>query len=130
MTNAEALLIPNAQSEFFAAGVRHAAMATLQPEKRLMLAVLEHAVEDFRTYAFVATERGRRLFMEVDAWFRYAATGPFDFEGICQATGLEPGCIRKCLRNWYDSAASAARFDSRATKSEECSSPDSLSESA
>lgn len=73
--------------------------APLEGEKRLMLAVLERAVEDFRTYANVPTGRGRWLLQEVTDWFQSSETGPFDFEGICQATGLDPDFIRKGLRS-------------------------------
>jgi len=47
----------------------------------------------------VSTARGRRLFTEVDAWFRSPAGGPFDFETICQATGLDPDFVRKGLHS-------------------------------
>jgi hypothetical protein len=89
------------QHEMPRAQVRDRSMAPLEGEKRLMLAVLERAVGDFRTYANVPTGRGRRLFMQVAAWFDSSQTGPFDFEGICQATGLDPGFIRKGLRSEY-----------------------------
>jgi hypothetical protein len=74
-------------------------IALLEGEKRLMLAVLERAVEDIRTYANVPTGRGRWLFREVAAWFDSSETGPFDFEGICQATGLDPDFIRRGVRS-------------------------------
>jgi hypothetical protein len=80
------------------AQVRERSMAPLEGEKRLMLAVLERAVGDFRTYAKVPTGRGQWLFREVAAWFDSSETGPFDFEGICEATGLDPDFIRKGLR--------------------------------
>ena len=76
-------------------------MAQLEPVKRLMLAVLERAVNDFQTYAIVPTGRGRRLFTEVEAWFGSSTDGPFDFEMICQATCLDPDFIRKGLRSSY-----------------------------
>ncbi len=109
MTNTEAIIIPDAQRDITPAQVRDRCMAPLEAEKRLMVAVLERAVEDFRTYAMVPTGRGRWLFLEVAAWFESSATGPFDFEGICQATGLEPDCIRKRLR---DTACSDPRIQS------------------
>jgi hypothetical protein len=99
MTSREAIVIPNAQRSC-AVQVRDPSVAPLEPEKRLMLAVLERAVDDFRTYAIVPTGRGRWLFMEVAAWFQSPATGPFDFEGICEATGLDPDFVRKGLRSW------------------------------
>lgn len=100
--NAE-ILTRNERSEILPAQVSDPSMAPLEPEKRLMLAVLECAINDFQTYAIVRTGRGRGIFMEVDAWFRSSATGPFDFEGICHATGLDPDYIRDGLRRWHDS---------------------------
>jgi hypothetical protein len=94
-----AAIIQNGQCEILPAHVRDPSIAPRQPAKRLMLAVLERAVDDFWTYAIVPTARGRALFMEVDAWFRSSTTGPFDFEGICQATGLDPDFIKKGLRS-------------------------------
>lgn len=85
------------QHQMLRAQVCECSMAPLEGEKRLMLAVLERAVDDFRTYANVPTGRGRWLFREVAAWFESSETGPFDFEGICQATGLDPDFIRKGL---------------------------------
>ena len=100
MTSTKAIVIPNAQRERFPAQVRDPSVVPLEAEKRLMLAVLERAVDDFRTYAIVPTGRGRGLFMEVVAWFDSSATDVFDFEGICQATGLDPDFIRKGLRKY------------------------------
>ena len=87
------------QGEILPAQVPQLSMARLEPVKRLMLAVLERAVNDFHTYASVPTARGRRLFTEADAWFRSSAGGPFDFETICHATELDPDFIRNGLRS-------------------------------
>jgi hypothetical protein len=92
-----AIVIRDEQDEMLRAQVRDRSGPHLEGEKRLMLAVLERAVDDLRTYANVPTERGRWLFMEVAAWFDSPETGPFDFEGICEATGLDPDFIRKGL---------------------------------
>jgi hypothetical protein len=73
----------------------------LQPEKQLMVAVLEGAVRDFQTYATSSTGRGRRIFVEADEWFRSPTTGPFTFETICHALGLDPDYIRSGLRAWH-----------------------------
>ncbi len=130
MTNAEPTFHPKLQYDLFATRVRHPSMACLEPEKRLMLAVLEHAADDFRTYAFVRSGRARWLFMEVSAWFGSTATGLFDFEGICQATGLDPDFIRKCLRTWYESAAFAGGFEPISTNHEDRFCRGQLSQSA
>ena len=75
--------------------------ALSQPEKRLMVAVLEGAVSDFQKYATALSGRGRRLFIEADAWFESTATDRLiDFESICQAVGIEPTFIREGLRRW------------------------------
>jgi hypothetical protein len=77
--------------------------ASLQPEKRLMLAVLEDAVGTFQKYVASSTRRGQRLFAEAEEWFGEPATEwPFGFESICQALGLEPGYIRNGLGRWRD----------------------------
>jgi hypothetical protein len=96
-----ATIIRDEQDRTLPAPVRDLSVAPLEGEKRLMLAVLERAVNDFRTYATVPTERGRWLFREVAAWFDSSETGPFDFEGICQATGLDPDFIRRGLRSGH-----------------------------
>lgn len=86
----------------------------LQSEKRLMLAVLERAVDDLRTYAMVPTGRGSRIHLDVQAWFASSAAGPFDFEGICQAVGLDPDFVRKGLRRQVGSSCMAPRADTAA----------------
>ena len=75
--------------------------ARLQPEKRLLLAVLEGAVSDFQKYATVSSVRGRRLFADAETWFRSSASDqPLDFESICQALALDPSFIRVGLNRW------------------------------
>jgi len=103
MMNTRGIFSSNGQSEILAAQSRDPSVAPLQPEKRLMLAVLECAVNDFQTYAKVPTGRGQRLFTKVAAWFSSSASGPFDFDGICEATELDPDYIRKGLLDWYGS---------------------------
>jgi hypothetical protein len=72
----------------------------LEPHRKLMLAVLEAAVRDFQTYAGSTTARGRRLFMEADAWFASRAIDLFAFETICQAIDVDPDVVRDGLRRW------------------------------
>jgi hypothetical protein len=83
--------------------------ASLQPEKRLMLAVLEDAVGTFQKYVTASTRRGQRLFSEAEEWFE-AERGdwPFGFESICEALGLEPAYIRRGLSRWRDEQRVAA----------------------
>ena len=75
--------------------------ASLQPEKRLMLAVLEDGVGTFQKYSGASGRRARRLFAEAEDWFASdEMSWPYSFANICQALGLDVGYIRKGLRRW------------------------------
>jgi hypothetical protein len=72
-----------------------------QPERRLMLALLEAAVGDFQKYATASDGRGRRLFADVSAWFDSRSRDRFvDFESICDGLGLDPSFLRRGLDRW------------------------------
>jgi len=87
-------------AQFFA-GVRND--ASLRPEKRLMLAVLEEAVADFQKSVVATTREGQRLFEETELWFADEdRTWPFAFGAICDALGLEPSWVRRGLAHWRD----------------------------
>ncbi len=71
----------------------------LSPEHRLMIAVLEDAVLEFRRYAGEPGVRARRLFGETAAWFASDDTSsPFSFVTICEALDLDPSYLRSGLR--------------------------------
>jgi hypothetical protein len=77
--------------------------ASLQPEKRLMLAVLEDAVGTFQKHTSASGRRARRLFSEAEEWFLSdEAEWPFAFVNVCEALGLEPGYMRSGLRRWRE----------------------------
>jgi hypothetical protein len=74
------------------------AAALWQPERRLMVAVLEDAIHDCLTNA--GAPRGLRLarFEDASDWFRSDATDwPFSFVNICDACGFDAGFIRRQL---------------------------------
>jgi hypothetical protein len=86
-----------------------AAEASLQPEKRLMLAVLENAVATYQRFALATSRRGRRLFGEAEQWFLDREDAwLFSFQGICAGLGLEADFIRSGLGRWRDRAAATA----------------------
>lgn len=75
--------------------------ATLQPEKRLMLAVLEDAVTVFLREATREPSDLSAEFLDAQAWIvSEEAEWPFSFENICRALALEPTAIRRGLREW------------------------------
>ena len=82
---------------------------TIQPEKRLMLAVLESAVATYQRFALATSRRGRRLFGETEAWFSAAdESWPFSFEVICSGLSLDSGFLRRGLRRWRERAVASA----------------------
>jgi hypothetical protein len=77
--------------------------ASIVPEKRLLLAVLEEAVVTFQRYATDQGRRGRRLFREAEEWVGAEEVGwPCSFRNICDVLGLDPGYVRQGLRRWRD----------------------------
>ena len=91
--------------------------ASLQPEKRLMLAVLEDAVGTFQKYVTATGRRGQRLFAEAEEWFASDATEwPFGFQNVCQALGIEPSYLRAGLWRWRDTERSAAATSAKVVR--------------
>jgi hypothetical protein len=70
----------------------------LEPEKTLMLAVLEDAIMCFQRYALARTGKTKQLFRDAEEWILEKDTRWFfSFEQICDALGFEPGYIRHGL---------------------------------
>lgn len=83
---------------------------SLQPEKRLMLAVLESAVATYQKLALSTSRRGRRLFGEAEAWVTDADDSwVFSFENICNALELNPSYLRGGLRRWREHVIASSR---------------------
>ncbi len=74
-----------------------------QPEKRLMLAVMEDAITTFQKSVYGATRRQRRLLKETEEWVGAEdISWPFSFENICGALDIEPNYLRSGLRRWKE----------------------------
>ena len=72
-----------------------------EPEKRLMLAVLEDALACFQKHFSSRGGRGLRLFRETEEWiFRADGNQPFSFTNICEVVGFDPQYIRQGLLRW------------------------------
>ena len=75
----------------------------LEPEKRLMLAILEDAIHCFQDNLFARNVRGRRLFEEAEEWIVEAdGDWVFSFENICEALGFNPAYVRQGLLRWME----------------------------
>ena len=75
--------------------------APLEPEKRLMLSVLEDAVACFQKHLFSRDPRGRALFRDAEEWIvEEGSDWLFSFENICEVLGLDPQYVRQGLLRW------------------------------
>ena len=72
-------------------------------EERLMLAVLESAVEDFQKYVLARKPRGKKLFQQAEEWFLETDSDElFSFENICDTLQFHPDYIRQGLLRWKE----------------------------
>lgn len=72
-------------------------------EKRLMLAMLENATEDFQKYALATDRRGKELFEAAERWFLETDSPSFfSFETICDHLQLNPNYLRQGLMRWKE----------------------------
>ena len=77
----------------------------LEPEKKLMLAILEDAIACFQKYVSATDAKGKALFQEAEDWIQQAAgEGVFAFDSICEGLGLSPDYIRRGLATWKENS--------------------------
>jgi hypothetical protein len=90
-------------------------------EERLMLAVLESAVEDFQKYVLARRPSRKKLFQQAEEWFleKDGAEALFSFESICETLQLHPDYIRQGLLLWKEAKLKAPSIEvqQRRTKS-------------
>jgi len=80
----------------------------LEPEKALMLAVLDDGVRCFQDNLFSENKKKRMLLEEAVEWlFSDDASWIFSFVSICAVMGLDPDYLRRGLRQWQERAVSA-----------------------
>lgn len=70
----------------------------LDPEKRLMLAVLGDAIDCFQDNVLARSGKRKKLFEESKAWILARDRDWFfSFENICEALGINPAYLRQEL---------------------------------
>ncbi len=80
--------------------------ASSDGERRLMVAILEDAVDVYRKQAGARDRKRRQLFEDAEAWIESADRGwIFSYENICDVLGIDAGYLRKGLRVWKHKAA-------------------------
>ncbi len=72
----------------------------LSPEKKLALAILGLAVEDYQRY--LDKPKGMRLFLRAESWIFNASEGGYfcSFSNICEILNISPSYLRDGLLKW------------------------------
>ena len=98
-------------AQYFAAFSREGGMVR---ERRLMLAVLQDAVECYQKYALARDPRGVELFRDASQWIESGERDwPFSYENVCEVLGLNPEYIRKGLSKWRQQRGPIKRTTAR-----------------
>ena len=75
----------------------------LEGEKRLILSVLEDAVECFMKCIDSPTSKGQRLFRDADEWINLEDKHwVFSFDNVCDMLDINPDYMRRGLRQWKE----------------------------
>ena len=75
----------------------------LEGEKRLILSVLEDAIECFMKCIDASTSKGQRLFREADEWIAHEdKRWVFSFDNVCDMLDINPEYMRLGLRKWKE----------------------------
>jgi hypothetical protein len=84
-----------------------------QSEIRLMLAVLEDAINCYQDNIFAVNKKRMQLFQDAEDWFMNDdASWIFSFVSICSILNLEPDYFRMGIKRWA-AQQNAARKDLR-----------------
>jgi len=74
-----------------------------EPEKRLMLAILEDAVQCFQDNVLERSGKRERLFEEAQEWIlKENDDWVFSFENICEVLGFSAQYVRQGLLRWKE----------------------------
>jgi hypothetical protein len=88
----------------------HRRASHLEPEKHLMLAVLQDAIDCFQKYLRAQDKKGKSLFQEAEEWiFEKDADWFFSFENVCEMLGLHPEFLRRGLEGWKKAQLNGGR---------------------
>ena len=80
-----------------------------EPEKSLMLAVLDDAINCFQDNIMAQSRRRKRLFKDAEEWIlKDDGDWVFSFENICEALGFDPEYVRRGLLQWKEKKRAVA----------------------
>jgi len=77
------------------------------PEGRLLWAVLDNGIEQYKKNVNATGRRGKRLFREAEEWImRDDPTWLCGFVNLCHVLGFDPEYLRQGLRRWSEAQRS------------------------
>jgi hypothetical protein len=75
----------------------------LEPEKALLLAILEDAIHGYQKYVWARDAADKERFQEAESWImRSGDDWIFSFENVCELLGLDPEYLRRGLLEWRE----------------------------
>jgi hypothetical protein len=82
-----------------------------EPEKRLILALLEDAINCYQDNLISRSGKKKRLFEDTEQWvLRTDGDWIFSFDNVCDALGLNPEYVRQGLLRWKERSQKARRY--------------------
>lgn len=70
----------------------------IAPERALLAALLQDAIQDYRKFKKARDPEGRERFREVEEWINETANDwIFSFKNVCELLNLEPEYVRRAL---------------------------------
>lgn len=87
-------------SQFYAALKRKGAH---EPERRLVIAVLQDAVDCFQKHLRARDRKARQLFVDAEEWIcSEDRSWPFSFENVCDLLQINAEYLRNGLISWKE----------------------------
>ncbi len=87
-------------SQFYAALKRKGAH---EPERRLVVAVLQDAVDCFQKHLRARDRKARQLFVDAEEWIcSEDRSWPFSFENVCDLLQINAEYLRRGLISWKE----------------------------
>lgn len=78
----------------------------LEPEKALLLAILQDAIDSFQKYSSAHDRLGKQRFHEAEEWIMESGDDwIFSFNNVCELLGLDPEYVQRGLQKWKEKAA-------------------------
>lgn len=87
-------------SQYYAALRRRTAQ---EPERRLVIALLQDAVDCFQKHLWSRDRKARQLYVDAEAWICSAdRSWPFSFDNVCDLLQIDPAYLRRGLLAWRE----------------------------